>query len=195
MKIHSFSSLQPLANGFTLVEILVGSVIFAVATAGAAALIASGTLTRTATTRNDLRDARIDDDIARIQELARLYTRCQGLNKFTTTACQRTTPAGTTVDINPGNEDYYSVDCTIGNANCASFRTACVNGTIAGSLSAEIAAQIPQAQLNAADLQRVVGTDDAAEHRLSITYNSTLPDAQIIRRVLITPPLAYWCPA
>jgi Tfp pilus assembly protein PilV len=189
-------------HGFSIAEVLVGAVLLAVAMAGAAALLVSGTTTRTSTARNDQRQALIDNDIALIQERARLYTWCTGAARFTNDTC----PGG----IAPGSEDYYSVDYNDAtelcwnpggtptpsfNANCNAFRNACVNGQIAAPLSTEITTNIPQTQLDTANLVRAVAVDDAQEHRLAITYTSTGADAQVIRRFVLVPPVAAWCPS
>jgi type II secretory pathway pseudopilin PulG len=201
-------------SGFSLAEVLVGAVLLAVSMVGAAALLVSGTVTRTSTTRNDQRQALIDNDIALIQERARLYTWCTGSARFTNATCPGPGGIGT---IDPGSEDYYSVDyadatelcwsppggTSTPNAACTAFRNACVGNPsatppsppqIAALLGNEITTNIPQTQLDDADLVRTVVVDDAQEHRLAITYTSTGADAQVIRRFVLVPPVAAWCP-
>jgi type II secretory pathway pseudopilin PulG len=201
MKIH-ITLASPKTHGFSIAEVLVGAALLAVAMVGAASLLVSGTTTRTSTTRNDQRQALIDNDIAQIQERARLYTWCTGSARFTDTNCPG--------NIAPGNEDYYSVDYNDAteqcwdrggispppfNINCDAFHDACVNGAIAEPLRDHITTQLPQTQLDTVDLTRTVVVENASLHRLLITYTSTDADAQILRRLLLVPPVAAWCPA
>jgi Tfp pilus assembly protein PilV len=195
---------SPRQTGFSIAEVLVGAVLLAVAIVGAAALLVSGTTTRNSTTRNDQRQALIDNDIALIQERARRYTWCDNrADRFSGDPCPG--PGGTS--IAPGNADYYSVDLneatnevcypsqgTPSNANCTAFRNACVAGQIAAPLRDEITTNIPQTQLDTAGITRTVAVDDADEHRLLITYTSALADAQVVRQLLLVPPVAAWCP-
>jgi type II secretory pathway pseudopilin PulG len=205
------------ANGFSLPEVLIGAVLVALAISGAVALLTSGTLNRNRTGTTDRHAALIDADVANIQELARRYTWCSGSASFSGANCN---------GVGPGSEDYYFPDldeatgeqCSADpfdntvpfDAGCTAFRNACLNttappaGGLLGPLISQIPTDVPAPELadigvpvnRRVPITRVVAVDNAAAHRLRITYtyNDGANPTAVRRVVTLVPPVANWCP-
>lgn len=196
-------------SGFSLPEVLIGAFLVSLAIAGALSLQIGGTLTRNRSSTTDRHTALIDADIANIQELARRYTWCSGSASFSGANCN---------GVGPGQEDYYfpdlnestgeqcsadPLDNTIPfNAGCNAFRNACVNttappaGGLLGPLITAIGGTPVGLSTDPVPLTRTVAVDNAAAHRLRIsyTYNDGANPTAIRRVVTLFPPVANWCP-
>jgi prepilin-type N-terminal cleavage/methylation domain-containing protein len=198
-----------LRNGFTLAELLIGSVLLAIAVVGAASLMVSTNLTNRRNELSDRHEALIDDDISRIQELARRYTWCTGAPRFTNTTCPGPGGIGT---IASGSEDYYFPDLNSlnGATKIQSFVTACTTNTagvtpVRTELINALITELPLAQLTAInnELVRTAAVPDgpAQAQRILITYANLAnadgsPSARttVTRVVSLSPPVADWCP-
>lgn len=174
------------SSGFSLAEVLIGTVILAFAVAMAAAMhgVASYGLLGS-TTIND-RDALVDGDVAEIRALAERLSWCSG-----TGALQATAPCQ---DSNPGSRDYYAPAASMDDeANMNQFEAACTNGTLNTTLLAAINARPALPGINrAAQNAEGIGT---TTNGILIRYTS--PDDNenpVSRSVVITPTVAAWCP-
>jgi hypothetical protein len=173
---------------------LIGSALVAIAVAGAASLLVSGTRTRARAEVNDRHEALIDEDVSQIQELARSYTWCSGAATFDGSTCNL---------VGPGSEDYYfpnpiAADGT-GPTRIVDLVRACTptSGSPARTdLINSLIAQLPAAQLTGinGELVRAAAVPDgpALAQRVLITYTNQANT--VSRRVILTPTVASWCP-
>jgi hypothetical protein len=166
---------------------LIGSALVAIAVAGAASLLVSGTRTRARAEVNDRHEALIDEDVSQIQELARSYTWCNGSATFDGSACNL---------VAPGSEDYYFPN---GATNIQNFVSACTTTTgfpARTILINSLIAQLPAAELTPTngELVRAAAVPDgpALAQRVLITYANQANT--VTRRVILTPIVANWCP-
>lgn len=192
-----------LRNGFTLAELLVGSTLLAIAVVGAASLMVSSNLTNRRNELSDRHEALIDDDISRVQELARRYTWCTGAATFDGVQCN---------SVGTGREDYYFPDLNSlnGATKIQSFVRACTTNTagvtpVRSELINALITELPLAKLTAVnnELVRTAAVPDgpAEAQRILITYanlanadGSPSPKTTVTRIVLLRPPVADWCP-
>jgi prepilin-type N-terminal cleavage/methylation domain-containing protein len=186
-----FSKLDPRlleASGFSLVEVLVSIVILGALGAGVASILSGGNtaLIRTRGT-NQLEEA-VDQDLARIKDIAFRMTCCSG---SCTTETGRSSPCSIDPSTNtfytPGRQNYYFPDSTLDSGGTAinAFTAKCNNGT----LVTELVSLIGNANLPPG-VTRQFDTTQAASHRLTVTYSG----ATASRSYTFVPTLAAWCP-
>jgi type II secretory pathway pseudopilin PulG len=171
------------SSGFSLAEVLVGTVILAFAVAMAAAMhgVASFGLLGS-TTIND-RDALVDADVAAIRALAEAYTWCSGTGTLEGT--------GPCEGLDPSSRDYYAPP---DRANMKRFsQQICTNGTLNNTLIAAIRALPALPDINrTVEIAQNIGTITNA---IRISYTSPADNNNpVSRSVVITPAVAAWCP-
>jgi type II secretory pathway pseudopilin PulG len=171
------------SSGFSLAEVLVGTVILAFAVAMAAAMhgVASFGLLGS-TTIND-RDALVDADVAAIRALAEAYNWCSGAGTLEAT--------GPCEGLDPSSRDYYPPS---DRANMDRFsKQICTNGTLNNTLIAAIRALPALPDINrTVEIAQNIGTITNA---IRISYTSPADNNNpVSRSVVITPAVAAWCP-
>ena len=180
-------------TGFSLVELLISSIIILLAAAGSLLAISySGFFSKNAKDRSAV-DALIENDVAKLNLTAYRYTFCSGTYKWDGSAC--------VVGANsylPGSQNYYFPFANnTTNANAVTFGNNCNSGSMINSLIGAINGGDSTLALSSAaaglGIQRADATaDDASAHRIRISYsykgNSTY------RVVIIVPMAAGWCP-
>lgn len=176
--------------GFSLVEVLVGLLIFSlvVAASFAAYSLATGSTLRTGRLGNA--NAAIDSDIAKIKKLSEDYSACVDPLGSVLPDCRDSTNA----IIPAGNSWYYQPGTSAG---FQSFYTACN----ASSESAHITKNLIT---NINGYARDIGSGvtrslaqreapaDASNHIIVISYQAA--DFNLNRTIKITPVLSSWCP-
>ena len=107
-----FRKTHPLHQGFSLVEVLVGLLVFAIASAATLAVF-SNTIRSVFRTDDQARaNAAIDSDISRLKQLSEQYNACMPpisgavANSGSTTVCTGKWPDGI-MDIKLGDSYYY----------------------------------------------------------------------------------------
>jgi prepilin-type N-terminal cleavage/methylation domain-containing protein len=180
-------------DGFTLVEILVASVVLVVAISGAAlAFMSANKISFFGSARSQVESA-IDQDLANIKDAAYRYTYCSGDYTITGDACN---------SVAPGQEDYYFPDSVAHQARAEEFEDDCRDGSLSDDLIAAINGGSSSLALSStattlgvsrdpAVLNSTVGTPGENSHDIRITYNQ---NGAVVRRVLVTPTAAAWCP-
>ena len=180
-------------DGFTLVEILVASVVLVVAITGAAfAFMSSNKLSFAGSARSQVESA-IDRDLANIKDAAYRYTYCSGDYTITGDACN---------SVEPGQEDYYFPDSVAHPTRAEDFEEDCRDGSLSDDLIAAInggstslalgsAATALGISRDPAVLNSTIGAQGENSHDIRITYNH---NGAVVRRVLVTPTAAAWCP-
>lgn len=170
--------------GFSLVEVIVGGAVIAIALAGIATLpMVIGRNTVSSQTQFQQHSG-IDADIAEMKRLAHVYTYC--LDTGTNTGSTTTTSCN---GVNPGNQDFYFPPAS-NPSQITAFSTACTGGSLTSSLrTAMTGAASP-----GGGVTRTVSDDDASRHRVRITYTST-SGGTTLRVVTLVPTVAAWCPS
>jgi len=194
--------------GFSLVEVLVGLLVFAIASAATIAVF-SNTIRSIYRTDDQARaNAAVDSDISRLKQLAEQYNACMApvsgavASSGSTTVCTGKWPDGIT-SIKLGDSYYYYPDPSAsgGAAAVANFRTACAAGSANSHITKNLIDYInnpakfsqPPSQFK---VTRSVATREAAteasNYVILIDYTST--QFNINRRVKLLPVIAAWCP-
>jgi prepilin-type N-terminal cleavage/methylation domain-containing protein len=174
--------------GFSLVELLVSSVIIAILGAGVAAVLSSGNSAFVRTRETNLLEQTIDTDLAQIKDVAFRMTCCSG---SCTTETGLSTPCSTNPDTgsfyNPGQQNYYFPDPTLDTNQTAinSFITSCDSGSLVNSLTSLVdTSGLP------GGITRDFDESQASSHRLTVTYS----DGSQSRAYTLVPTVAAWCP-
>lgn len=182
------------SQGFTIVELLVGSVLVLIAAAGAALIVANTSRTLQAGRDVDRQQALVDDDVAAVREIAARFTCCSGACGVATAGCF---PGAT-----PGDDRFYYPFLATANAAAPAFLEGAagscnVNGGVGNAFIAAIAANAPTSgEFNTQGLVRAVAPVDANDprnHRVRLTYTGPA-NRGVARIVEILPPAASWCP-
>lgn len=185
------------ASGFTLVELLVSSVVLIVAVVGSIAAFnliiqsARGTGIRADQSR------RIDDDIAAITEISELYTSCVNpRGSVPASACTGT-------DVQVGNSFYYFPDPDDASfaANQAAFFDACRTNTDSNHITAGFISAInnptvvplPGGDVTRGSAVRVApGVGD--NHLVQIIWSDPTRNNRELRSIRTYPIVSSWCP-
>ena len=206
--------------GFSLVEVLVGILVFAIASAATISVFANTIRSIRRTEDQALANAAIDSDIARVKQLTEIYNACSdpdstiqpaSVASGSFTPCSGKWPDGVT-DIKLGDSYYYYPDPT--NATrVGKFEAACVatdpdkhiTKNLLDYLNAKKADGTPsyfsqpQNPNPSNPSMKVIRGDAAREesanpenYLIAITYTSTVPN--VSRSVKIMPVVAAWCP-
>lgn len=185
------------ASGFSLIELLVGVVLVGITAAAAAAILSSSNRALVGARTQDRRQALIDDDVARINNLSTRFTCCSGTCGLSTTGCLSSTP---------GNDRLYYPQLD-SDPNTAIPETApqledpstgaCNNGGIATAFIAQIQSSVPTTALATLNVSRTapvrVSTTDGRDHRVRLTYRDSVSNREL-RVVDIQPIAASFCP-
>lgn len=186
-------------SGFTLVEILVGTVLLSIIAAGVAAIMAGGnTTSRQAGLQTQL-DALIDQDLANIQSLNERYTCCPGSCTADAGTISAGVAAGNCSVNTPGNENYYSpnqVDTSPTSPTTATtaFRTACTNRTVTTNFISQMPT-LPSSPAGTTLTRTTPQQIGSSGHLLQWTYTGSIGGNTAVTRVVnLTPIVAAWCP-
>jgi prepilin-type N-terminal cleavage/methylation domain-containing protein len=174
----TWKSSQHSVYAFTLVELLVSTVIIGIILGG---LIAFPQIIGRGSRQSQLQNASqsaIDSDLATMRLLANNFSCCSGR---CTTSLSPSPCNGKT----PGQEGFYIPEES--SAAETTFNAACNSGTLATNLETTLSSQ----NLNAAINSRTVVEDSALAHRLRVTY--TAP-GNVERIALLVPTAAAFCP-
>jgi prepilin-type N-terminal cleavage/methylation domain-containing protein len=194
---------QRSSEGFSLVELLVGMVLVAIASAGSALVLISSNNTLQTARTNDRSEALIDDDVARMQELSTRLTCCSGACTTTPATVPSPATAVCLTGASPGDKGYYYPVINAGesapfleNPATATPPGLCNNGGIGNAMVTAMNASgnAPDADFTAAGLSRTPARVDAADgrnHLVRVTYSSGLVSRRV---VYVLPPAASWCP-
>jgi type II secretory pathway pseudopilin PulG len=179
---HNIPPAMKMERGFTLIEVLVGGIIFALAVSATFALF---NLTLNAIRKTETQstaNAAIDADVAKIKQLAEQYNAC-------------TVGAGS-LDACPGQAlgnswYYYPQNSTIETA----FRAACASGTASGHITNNLINLInaraqPTGGVTRENAVRENGLD-SKNHLILVRY--VLASRNIDRVVKILPVVSAWC--
>jgi len=165
------------ARGFTLVELLVSTVVISIILGGLLAfpqIIGRGS--QQTQRQNDGQSA-IDTDLANMRALANNLSCCSG-------SCTTSLSPANCDGVGPGNQAFY-VPASNSPAS-STFRTACTSGTLAASLKSNLDAQSPLAGITS----RTVVIDSDSAHRVRVTY--TAP-GNVGRVAILVPTAAAFC--
>jgi prepilin-type N-terminal cleavage/methylation domain-containing protein len=185
-------------GGFSLVELLVASVIMTIAVVGSVTLTQRSGATSSAASARYQQQSLVDADVARIRRLNDRFTCFSG-------TC---TSAGTT---DPGKNDYFPtpvgaapniINSTAGD----NFEALCRSTVLITQLVADIGTTPPSA-LTSAGVTYTIDTSNQGEqplgssppnlqsnlHRYTVTYTSAA-SGEVLRRVTFVPTTVSWCP-
>lgn len=181
------------ADGFTLIEVMIASIVVLVAAVGAAtALMSSNKIALNSSSRSQVESA-IDQDVANLKDAAYDYTYCSGSYTFSGATCN---------SVGPGQEDYYFPNSVTQLAWADTFTAACNAGTLSNALITAINGGASSLALSSvatnlgitrdsAVLDNTAGASGEKSHDIRITYNYK---GVVVRRVLVSPAAAAWCP-
>ena len=197
-------------QGFSLVEVLVGLLVFAIASAATLAVF-SNTIRSVFRTDDQARaNAAVDSDISKLKQLAEQYNACMPpisgavAASGSTTVCTGTWPDGIT-PIKLGDSYYYypvpGSNPSVDNTAVTNFRTACSSSAAASHITKNLidyindTTKFPQPpsafKVTRSTASREAGTD-ASNHVIIVDYTST--QFNINRRVKLLPVISAWCP-
>lgn len=179
----------PPQPGFTLVELLVGSILLLIAGSGAALIVSSSANPLQTSRRIDRLEALIDDDIAAVREISSRFSCCSGACGLSTTGC---------LAAAAGDDRFYFPLAT--DASPPAFLEGtnglCNNGGVGNAFVTTITASAaPSAAFTAAGLSRAVARADASDgrnHLVRLTYTAPA-NTGAGRVVYVLPPAASWC--
>jgi prepilin-type N-terminal cleavage/methylation domain-containing protein len=165
-------------SGFSLVELLVSTVVISIILGGLITLpqiIGRGSQQ---TQRQNAGQSAIDSDLSQLRTLANNFSCCSG-------SCTTSLSPSPCNGNNPGQANFYIP--AVNSPAETTFRTACNAGTLASSLRTTLNSQT----LDPAITSRTVVVDSASAHRLRVTY--TLP-GNVERLAILVPTAAAFCP-
>ena len=169
----------PLASsrGFSLVEMLVASVIFVIAGIGSVGLFTLSSRQAALTRSIQEEQFAISIDMANVLRMNDRYV-------CTASGCGIST--GTTP---PGENGYYPAD----SSGQAFFLARCADGSLSQGLVSLINSLPATAQMQAQKMTRAATQDSSSPsaHRYSVSWNV---DGALIRQITLTPTTAAWCP-
>lgn len=170
-----FNSLP--GRGFTIVELVVSALVFTLVASMAGVLI--GVSSRSTQTTQQVAEASsaIESDVARVRALAESYTCCAG-------TCTSTPTASASCIGNLGDSSYYFPQQSAG---VTAFTALCANGNLTNALMTSIDGLSQPTGVT----RSAVVKEDAAAHRLSITYSASNGVNKVVK---IVPTVAGWCP-
>jgi prepilin-type N-terminal cleavage/methylation domain-containing protein len=167
-------------SGFTLVELLVSTVIISIILGGLIIfpqIIGRGSQQ---SQRQNTGQSAIDSDLARLRTLANNFSCCSG----TCTTSLSPSPCNSKT---PGQEDFYIP--TAGSTAETTFNTACNAGTLASTLQTSLNSQSPAPAIISRAIS--VNSGDAVAHRLRVSYSAP---GNVERVAILVPTAAAFCP-
>ncbi len=188
--------LQVETTGFTLVELLISSVLLVVALTGTSVLFMESNRSSAAASSRYNQQALVDTDLARVRRLNDRYTCVSG-------TC---TSLGT---VELGKNDFFPTPTSTaldGNSAAGdAFEALCNSTSLISPLVREIGAT--PAVLTAAGITYAIDTDNQGQqtisefginvvrnlHRYTITYSDG-SSGELLRRVTLVPTTVSWCP-
>jgi len=176
-------------TGFTLVEILVATVILIVATTGITSAINFSNRSTILTEASSRDSAAIDTNVSEILGLAERFTCCSGTCTSDATAISA---AGAKCTGTFGDANYYFPSILPANqADLSNFLSRCQATT--SNLVTPLITEITAAIAAPPGITRTIIADSdlpATTHTIRITYTGN----NISRVVKIVPTVAVWCP-
>jgi len=189
-------------KGFTLLEVLVSSVVILVATIGSIAAFNVITQSIRGTGLRADQSRRIDAQIAEISLFSEIYTACVnplGAIPADLTSADTACGSGSIADgVEIGNS-YYYFPATPANGDL--FYAACRSNSAATNITANFVAAIN----NNANLPQPGGgvtrspgakvdPTDSSSHVVEVEWVETGNPARILRSIRVTPLVSSWCP-
>jgi type II secretory pathway pseudopilin PulG len=183
-------------DGFTMVELLISSVLLVLALVGTAVLFMESNRSSAATSSRYNQQALVDSDLARVRRLNDRYTCFSG-------TC---TSLGT---VELGKNDFFPTPASMDlNGNSAAgngFEALCNSTSLITQLVSEIGTT--PAALTAAGITYAIDTNNQGQqtvsefgtnvvrnlHRYTITYTDR-SSGELLRRVTLVPTTVSWCP-
>lgn len=172
------------AAGFSLVELMISTLIFAMVTAGSLGMFTITTRQATLTRRLQEEEFAIRMDLATIMSMNDRFSCASG-------TCQISSAS-------PGQNDYYPSS----NAAETKFTTLCSNGqltvvpnsTFGTGLVSLINATNRTSAMQSLGISRSAGADTTspAAHRYTVTWSGS--DGSVLRQISLVPTTAAWCP-
>lgn len=193
---NQLSPTTPGVEGFTIIELLIAGVLTALVVGGTATTLIIANRTSSRGGLQTKLETLIDQDLAAIRDLNDRFTCCPGSCTANAATIATAVASGSCSTSTAGNQNYYAPNQPLGTATTAtqSFRTACIDATIATSLASEFPA-VPAAPSGTTLTRSTVTQVDAAAHRLQWTYTATVNGSTAITRVVnLVPTVAAWCP-
>jgi type II secretory pathway pseudopilin PulG len=184
------------STGFTLVELLISSVLLVLALTGTSFLFMESNRSSAATSTRYNQQALVDTDLARVRRLNDRYTCSSG-------TC---TSLGT---VELGKNDFFptptSPDLNGNSAAGNAFEALCNSTGLITQLVNEIGT--PPASLTAAGITYAIDTSNQGQqtvsefgtnvirnlHRYTITYTD-VSSGESLRRITLVPTTVSWCP-
>lgn len=164
-------------TGFTILELVVSALVFTLAASMVGVLVGVSSRSTQSTQQVAEASSAIESDIARVRALAESYTCCAG-------TCTTTPTASADCIGTLGDSSYYFPQQSAG---VTAFTALCSNGGLTDALMTSIdGLSQPTGVTRAA-----VVKEDAAAHRLSITYSGSNGVNKVVK---IVPTVAGWCP-
>ncbi|MFN5119700.1 MAG: PilW family protein [Cyanobacteriota bacterium] len=165
------------SQGFSLVEMLVASVILVIAGIGSVGLFTISS--RQAALSRSIEEGQfaISIDLANVLRMNDRYV------------CTATGCAISTSSTLPGENGYYPAD----SSDQALFLAKCVDGSLSQGLVSLINNMGTTAQMQAQKMERKAEQDttSSAAHRYSVSWRV---NGALIRQITLTPTTAAWCP-
>lgn len=172
------------ASGFSLVELMISTLIFAMVTAGSLGMFTITTRQATLTRRLQEEEFAIRMDLATLLSMNDRFTCASG-------SCQISSSA-------PGQNDYFPTS----SAAVTQFTTLCSNGQLTVVPSASygsglvslINATARTSAMQSLGISRSVSADTTspAAHRYTVTWSGS--DGTVLRQISLVPTTAAWCP-
>lgn len=182
------------ADGFSLVEVMIATVLLAIVVGGTATILMTANRSSQRTGALAEASAAIDTNISMILKRAEEFTCCSG---FCTADAATIAAAGAKCSGSYGDANYYFPDPDIA-TDLTNFLTRCKPTSASDGLVGPLIDSITSGA-NAipapAGITRVINADpddgtDYTNHRILITYTG----GGINRAVKVTPSIGAWCP-
>jgi type II secretory pathway pseudopilin PulG len=191
LKISLASHRKQPVSGFSLVEILVATVILLAATAGITSAINFSNRSTLLTEASSRDSAAIDTNISEILGLAERFTCCSGT---CTSDAAAIAAAGAKCTGVFGDANYYFTGSNLADqTDLSNFLTRCQAASTASDLVTPLISQITASVPAPNGIARTIAPDPdlpASTHTIRVIYTGN----NINRVVKVVPTVAVWCP-